>query len=1353
VTEPSSLQAGRYEVLGEIGGGGMAVVYEAVDRASGRRVALKRPRSDGSSEHQKRSHELFALEFHTLSQLSHPRIVQVYDYGLDERGPYYSMELLDGGDLHSSLPVDWKRVCKIASAVCSALSLLHSRRIVHRDVSPRNIRCTSDGLAKLIDFGAMTHMGASKELVGTPVYCAPEILNMRALDARTDLYALGASLYYALTERHAYPVRDFASLPNAWRFGFPRPSELQPGVPEGLDALILDLLQLEPDARPSNAAEVMARLGAIAGTQLDEQLLVAQAYLATPTFVGRAPELTRVKTKVMRALRKRGAALLVTGPAGSGRSRFLDACLLSSKLLGMTVVRADADDGEQDYGVMRRVLSQLQRIQPEIMREVAEPALPVLAVIAPELAAGRELQPTAASDSASLRPQLQSALRQVLLDVAERKPLLLAIDDLHAIDEPSMAVIGLVAQNARRTPLVILATALSGATPTAPSGFKLFDNMASEVALHNLTPEEAQSLLVSVFGASRTLEALSQRLHALSGGSPRDLMRLAQHLVDSGSARYHAGAWSLPAGAEAAELPSSVAQMLSGRLQLLSTQARELACALALSPQKSFGFEECRQLSERAAAGEVLADIEQLTQGDILRALGERFALSDPAWIPLLESDVSPERARELHLRLARVFEARRDEEFRHSLHLLRAAETDRALDGFVAHAIASRAVTDRNSEAFHQLLLALPADWFEIYEQVLRLLRERGRPKRDEFAVLMRLCSMTTVTDFGLAQTAELIGMLKQASGVSDWERADPSLEPGARLRLALGQAQARYAASPEHERFADPGAAIRELATAARLPLSISALAMDLSSALSVPSVAPFIPIAPALALVDQLAQGVQARLSGRLERAHAIYTLVLDQLVGTERAGFDATHLAYTRLLVMNGRAVIDAACGRATCLEVADAMEKYAPLQANAWLIRMVHQLWQGNGHDADRCRKQFDQARVQNSAAQTLESVQLPWQLTAYVAMEDLTRIQRSLEEIAPLAAKFPAFRTLQRYGEAEYQRIRGDAASALESLGDLLGSCAVGTHQMWPQLAAAHVRALDATGDSARAAEQGRVYLADAVRAELGASAEDWISLALCVIEAKLGHAGAAQHADALIEHCAAAGATGLRLGLAHEARARVAMLQADSASYERHRALCEQQLAKGANAALSAKLQRLKREARKRKLVSDAPMLDAPRGISITAIKSRMQVCGDATERARVALALLIQQSGASEGHMYQIRREVPVWITSSGTRQPDEALHALAREYIMAEVAGGAQSTGASELSVQTDWTVFGETPYRPVLLSHYIDGGCAITGLAVLVLPADGGFAHPGELATQISRLTQDVGDVTGLLVIEE
>jgi hypothetical protein len=415
----AELIAQRYKKLADLGGGGMAYVYAVVDTTNGQRLALKRPNQQRSPEQQLRVSDLFAREFHALCQLAHPRIVSVYDYGVYEGGPYYTMEALDGGDLQQLVPLDYRRLCEIARDVCAALSLIHSRRIVHRDLGPRNIRCTTSGIAKLIDFGAITPMGPSKELVGTPTYCAPEVLHMQALDARTDLFALGATMYYALTGHHAYPARDFASLPNAWRFALARPSELVSDVPEALEALVMDLLQLDPSLRPNNAAEVLERLLAIEGRpandQAAEQLMVAQAYLTTPAFVGRSAELPRVRSRILRGLRKHGAVMLVTSEPGAGRSRFLEACLLDAKIHGYTCLRSDADDSAHgDYGTLQRLLLQLQQILPELASAILTPELATLGHVAPQRGPGERAARVAGSGgahAAAARHRRSAALR------------------------------------------------------------------------------------------------------------------------------------------------------------------------------------------------------------------------------------------------------------------------------------------------------------------------------------------------------------------------------------------------------------------------------------------------------------------------------------------------------------------------------------------------------------------------------------------------------------------------------------------------------------------------------------------------------------------------------------------------------------------------------------------------------------------------------------------------------------------------------------------------------------------------------------------------------------------------------
>src|SRR5689334_6521302 len=187
---------GRYLVHAPLGRGGMAIVYRVNDATLGRDVALKQLTFSSSTGDPRFATAMFEREFHTLSSLSHPSIIEVYDYGVDETGPYYTMELLDGGDLRERTPVPWRDACVMLYDVCSSLALIHSRRLVHRDVSPRNIRCTSDGRAKLIDFGAMVPMGPGDLIVGTPSFVAPEVVHLSALDARTDLFSFGATLYF-----------------------------------------------------------------------------------------------------------------------------------------------------------------------------------------------------------------------------------------------------------------------------------------------------------------------------------------------------------------------------------------------------------------------------------------------------------------------------------------------------------------------------------------------------------------------------------------------------------------------------------------------------------------------------------------------------------------------------------------------------------------------------------------------------------------------------------------------------------------------------------------------------------------------------------------------------------------------------------------------------------------------------------------------------------------------------------------------------------------------------------------------------------------------------------------------------
>ena len=471
VPSSSSVVSSRYQLLGELGAGGMATVHRAVDTKTGMEVALKRLRARSNPLDHVRDIAHLEHEYHTLAQLAHPRVVSVFDYGVDSQQPYYTMELLDGGDLQNRTPLDWRTACAFARDICSALSLLHSRRLVHRDLSPRNVRCTGDGRAKLIDFGAMVPMGPSKSVVGTPAVCAPELVRLQPLDGRTDLYALGATLYYMLVGRYPYPARTFGQLESMWKLPLVAPSGLASGIPAALDALVLSLLQLDITARPSSASEVMQRLGCIAGLALDEQLHVSQAYLTTPNLIGRAKPLARVRKYASGLLRERGRAIWVDGAPGVGRSRFLDACILEGKLIGAVVVRADASDAAAgEFGVALELGRRLLEAASENAVDAALPHWHVLARALPELNAhGSASLPPSAATTADADTQLRQALQAWFLAVSRARPLMLVVDDAQRADEQSAALIALLARDVQRHRLVIATSVAQDGTPRSPA--------------------------------------------------------------------------------------------------------------------------------------------------------------------------------------------------------------------------------------------------------------------------------------------------------------------------------------------------------------------------------------------------------------------------------------------------------------------------------------------------------------------------------------------------------------------------------------------------------------------------------------------------------------------------------------------------------------------------------------------------------------------------------------------------------------------------------------------------------------------------------------------------------------------
>jgi len=653
---PSVVQSigGRYRVLAQLGRGGMAVVYRVHDAGTGQDLALKQllvPEAAARAQH---AVSLFEREFHVLAQLAHPRVIEVHDYGIDAAGPFYTMELLDGGDLKALAPLDITRACTLMLDVCSSLALLHSRRLVHRDITPRNIRCTRDGHAKLIDFGAMVPMGPCSHTVGTPAFVAPEVVHHASLDARTDLFSLGATLYYTLTGQPAFSARHLSDLRDAYRKELVPPSRLLAGIPPALDALCAALLRIDPAQRPRSAFEVMHRLEAILGIEHSEPEGVSQAYLSTPLLCGRATELRGFRQRMRRALHGAGGSLLLQSAPGLGRSRMLDACVLEAKTLGATVLRVAAGvSADTPFAGAQRLYEQLLQSLPEPAATAADSAGVRATLFLPAsdtLGATPRLR--ALGEPGLDRSAVQAALAAWLARVCDTNALLIAIDDVQRLDEPSIALLAALALEAPELRLLLAVTAEPVAEHDVAPALAVLARHCAVFALLPLTASQTEALLASVFGSVPQLPLLAERLHNIALGSPREALVLAQHLVDNGIVRYRDGQWTLPAELDPRDLPASAAEALAARVASLTPLARRLAQAQALLGPYALRREDYAGLAADAAAVDIDAAILELLRSELVQSDGELHKLGHRTLSDALCALLDETDKRERHLAL-----------------------------------------------------------------------------------------------------------------------------------------------------------------------------------------------------------------------------------------------------------------------------------------------------------------------------------------------------------------------------------------------------------------------------------------------------------------------------------------------------------------------------------------------------------------------------------------------------------------------------------------------------------------------------------------------------------------------------
>lgn len=1281
------LVAGRFRLEAYVSKGGVGAVYRARDESSGRSVALKRMLPHAAASERLRT--LFQREFHTLARLKHPRIIEVYDYGTEGRVPYYTMELLDGADLGESAPIPYKKACFYLRDVASSLALLHSRHLLHRDLSARNVRLTSDDRCKLLDFGTMASFGMATEIVGTPPLVAPESMRGTPLDHRTDLYSLGSLAYRILTRRYAYKARQLEDLPELWRTAPPPPSAIAADVPEALDRLVMSMLDLNPILRPRNASEVIDRLTAIGDLAPDPDVVeTAQSYFLGSRLVGREQQMERLDKRVKRAVAGTGGTVIIEGNPGVGKTRLMEEAGLQAQLLGALTVRVDARAHSGPSGVALALANSLLHTAPQEARRAVEPHVGVLAPLLPTLSG--DTTGTGVTPSVDLA-MLQNALHGWFVAMSHHQPLVILVDDLPRVDESSGALLVALARSAPDLPLLIIGTRRLAGNVSAPRAVQTLLAGARRLRLHRLKREGTGELIESLFGRVPNADKMATWVHDLTTGSPMQTMELAQHLVDSDVVRYTGGMWVLPIEIATQKLPKNLAATMHARAAALPEDIRALAEALSVR-RGVLPLELCVALSGQEDDEAVFGQVDELAARGVLVSAAGGYAFAQDALRETLLAELGDARRSTLHLRLAEaLLESSRldaSTKLEAGWNLMRAGQSTRGAD-MLADAV--RNLTPRGDA----ISASIPA-----LETALEVFEREGRPPRD--CAYLRLTLVASYNRAACRRYAKsTFDEMAHSAGIGFMRVLQPLL--GRRVGMTAGVllASLRYALTPVAKRHMPPIAAIGQMYRCAFAILTVATATMQMDLLREVLKDLMRFSTVPRIGEITQrMFEAAFLTMQGRPNRARTAALRARELLKGGPVDGMDDSTFRALQggAFITHGMTEAMSSIRSEATLAVAEDLEKLTATQIDegevsldgyltapeleraALQVRLVHHTLRGESDAAAELRHTLEVKALQSGMFWQFDIWRLLLEMTAAGRSGDLTTMRRNIEQLRSLPGESSELAPII----AQYQlALMNGLGKYKEHLSHeekvLAGAFVPGEATGWDNRLDSLADSLIRTGSASRAIK----VLTEALTTPFDDRDPESVSVMLLQTRLALAKAadgdprGAQGLLDDLVRRSESSDHPMLR-GLIHEAGARIAWQRNDQDLFEAHVQHMRHWYTLTHNPALLSRGQRVaslfRQQAVPAPSTADGPIEVITRVSTKRALEgvdALMADCRDADERATRALHLIIEQAAGTAGHLYLLKRDRLRLAASFEADEPQDELEAALIKQVRQELA----------------------------------------------------------------------------------
>jgi len=594
----TELSTSRYELLRKIGAGGIGVVYEARDRERGALVALKTVQRASP-----RSIARFKREFRSVADVVHPNLVALYELVAEPKNLFFTMELIDGVNFLRRVRIplevapssvasmdatfsiaetteatvqaggidrngrrepidrgvlDIHRLRACMRDMAEGVTAIHQAVMLHRDLKPSNVLVSREGRVVILDFGLVADIAAERRaslledrpLEGTASYMSPEQGARQALTPASDWYSVGVILYVCLTGRLPFVGGRDDILMDKQRFEPPPPHELAPDVPRDLSALCSELLRREPERRP-RGADVLRRLGS--------DLLVTAAHSASggssqssfDVLVGRDDELATLDRALAQVERGHAVLVNVHGPSGVGKTclvrSFADdvgdrALVLRGRCYEQETVPFKAVDSIVDE--LARHLASLPGIEVEGLMprdaELLARVFPVLKQV--EAFTSHRRRRRIAPSPTEVRRRVFGALRELLARLADRRPIVIAIDDLQWGDSDSAALLSALLSGGE-PPSLLLVCCYRSIERTENAFIEAFQQhiagaatLPTDLQVEPLRAEDARRLARIHLGDVTDTTDEVERIALEADGSPFFVEELARHVRDRSAA-------------------------------------------------------------------------------------------------------------------------------------------------------------------------------------------------------------------------------------------------------------------------------------------------------------------------------------------------------------------------------------------------------------------------------------------------------------------------------------------------------------------------------------------------------------------------------------------------------------------------------------------------------------------------------------------------------------------------------------------------------------------------------------------------------------------------------------------------